>query len=279
MYLASLQTLLVVGAETAVGQLCCRLFSRLGYRVIGTTQEPLPDVKVPLLLMDVRHETSVQRTIQYIAKKFGPISSLINVAGSDALAEGRRSITEVQDQLEQRFFASVRVCKAVLPLMRAMQSGLIIQTGGFTRENLSPLLLDLYQAVNFSISGMTQSLNHDLKNYNIQLVNLSDYRRLKADSAKEWIYRDSWVHKPFDDAKSPIQPFSSIAEEEIPTAESIVSMILEVFHVKAHEVFSRRSSSNRPHVELRLAAILDSFQQASDQPLFREDDYIRVRQN
>lgn len=279
MFLPPLQTLLIVGAETKIGQLCCRLFSRLGYNVVGTTPHPLSNLPVPLMLMDVRDEASVQKTIPHIEKLMGPISAVINVAGMDELPRVVAStIPVVQDQLEQRFFASVRVCKAIIPLMRRSGAGLILQASGLSGIPGVPELEELYQAVNYSIAGITHSLNIELNPFNIHLVNLSDYKRIKAESTRQWMFQDNWIHKPFGGEFNRISRFLQAADEEIPPTVSMARMILEVFQVKAQEV-PWPGTTTPLRIEPRLEAILDSFQQASLEPQSFRDEYMKCRQN
>ncbi|MEL7339946.1 MAG: SDR family NAD(P)-dependent oxidoreductase, partial [Bacteroidota bacterium] len=113
-----LRNLMVVGAETEVGQLCCRLFSHLGYDVLATVPHAIDALNTPQIVMDVCDDESIRQAFKLAVNSFGPFGILINVAGLDRLDDSFESLAEMQAQLEKRFFATVGICKRILPYMR-----------------------------------------------------------------------------------------------------------------------------------------------------------------
>ena len=136
-----LRNLMVVGAETEIGQLCCRLFSHLGYDVLAAAPEPIPALNVPQLLLDVCDEESVANAFRLAVETFGPFGILINVSGLDRVDKVYRSLPEMQTQLEKRFFATIGICKRMLPYMRKSGGGLIVQAGGLAQPPKEPELI------------------------------------------------------------------------------------------------------------------------------------------
>ncbi len=107
---------LITGTSTGIGRACAELLTARGDRVYGGGRKP-----------DVRSDESVSATVSDILGREGRIDILINNAGiAVAGAVEDTSMEEAREQFEVNFFGALRVCRAVLPAMRAQRSGYII---------------------------------------------------------------------------------------------------------------------------------------------------------
>ena len=116
---------LITGASSGIGKSAATYLSEQGYQVYGTYRRPLE--KPPpfaLVEMDVNDEPSVRKGLDGILKKEKTIDVLINNAGFGYVgAIEDTSIEEAKAQFETNFFGVLRLCHAVLPIMREQKRG------------------------------------------------------------------------------------------------------------------------------------------------------------
>ncbi|MFK7924552.1 MAG: SDR family NAD(P)-dependent oxidoreductase [Bacteroidia bacterium] len=275
-----LRNLMVVGAETEVGQLCCRLFSHLGYDVLATAPEPIPALNVPQLVLDVCDEESVANAFRLAVETFGPFGILVNVSGLESASQAYEDLAAMQAQLEKRFFATIGICKSMLPHMRQSGGGLIVQAGGLAPVPKEPELVSIYQAVQFSISGITTQLNAEIRKFNVQIVNLEDEQPHRVNSVKEWSVRDCWAPELHAGSFAAIlsqlkldQPSESLSEMEI--LRSIAETIRQHDPNAYDARLGRLNRFSPPHLGLAL----DAFQQAAGRSMASQDDYVKCKLN
>src|SRR5215216_2378521 len=72
---------------------------------------------------------------------------------------------------ETNFFGVLRMCQAVLPIMRKQGQGQIINVSSLVGLNPVPFW-GLYNASKFALEGLTESLRHELKPLNITVAML-----------------------------------------------------------------------------------------------------------
>lgn len=275
-----LRNLMVVGAETEIGQLCCRLFSHLGYDVLAAAPEPVSALNVPQLLMDVCNEESVANAFRLAVETFGPFGILINVSGLDRMDKDYQSLPEMQAQLEKRFFATIGICKQMLPHMRKRGGGLIVQAGGLAPAPKEPELISIYQAVQFSISGITRQLNTEIRPYNVQIVDLEEANPNRVNSAKEWSMRDCWA--PEAHAASFAAVLTHLKLNQKPESFSDMKVLRAIAEtIRQHDPnaydarLGRLNRFSPPHLGLTL----DAFQQAANKSVANQDEYVKCKLN
>lgn len=163
------QVVLITGASSGIGLACAELLSARGHSVYGTSRKPASSPQAYRLLeMDVTREDSVHRTVEAVLAEAGHIDVVVNNAGY-ALAGSVEdtSLEEAQRQLDTNFLGVLRVCKAVLPSMRARGSGLLIQISSLGGTFGLPFQ-GLYSASKFALEGLTESLRQELAPFGIQ---------------------------------------------------------------------------------------------------------------
>ena len=120
------------------------------------------------VIMDVTKNDQVLRAVNEGVQKFGRIDVLINNAGfgiNGAFEE--TSDSEFREIFETDYFGVVNVIKAVLPIMRAQKSGIIMnvssQAGMMGMAGCS-----VYNSAKFAVAGLSEALNEELKPFGIK---------------------------------------------------------------------------------------------------------------
>jgi NAD(P)-dependent dehydrogenase (short-subunit alcohol dehydrogenase family) len=196
---AQKRVVLVTGASSGIGRSCAELLAGSGHKVYGASRRPEPHPLFDAVSMDVRDDASVCRAVTAIIDREGRIDVLINSAGvALAGAVEDTSIEEARDQLEVNFFGVMRVCRAVLPVMRRRRSGYIVNIGSIGGLVALPYQ-GLYSASKFALEGLSESLRLEVARFGIRVVviepgdhrtRLTENRRRTAGAQSNPVYRD-----------------------------------------------------------------------------------------
>jgi short-subunit dehydrogenase len=164
------KVVLITGASSGMGRATALFLAQKGFMVYAGSRTPakLADIASPNiypLALDITHTQSIQKAIENIEH----IDILINNAGYglvstvEELDEG-----EMFDQFNVNVFGILRVCKAVIPIMRKNQQGIIINISSFLGKIGLPLLT-MYNASKYAVEGITDSLRYELRDFNIRV--------------------------------------------------------------------------------------------------------------
>lgn len=123
---------------------------------------------VPIRL-DITDPVSVDAVIKKIYERDGHIDILINNAGY-GLVSTVEDVSEEQmyAQFDVNVFGLLRVCKAVIPVMREQHDGIIINISSFLGKIGLPLLT-LYNSSKYAVEGITDSLRYELRDFDIRV--------------------------------------------------------------------------------------------------------------
>ncbi len=167
---------LITGATSGIGWACAEHLARRGYQVFGTGRrapfppEPAPPGKPTLIRMDVTQDESVQQVVDFIVRETGRLDVAVNNAGFGiAGAVEDTSIEEAKAQLETNFFGVLRVCRAVLPVMRAQGEGLIVNISSLGGIIALPFQA-MYSASKFAVEGLTEALRMEVRPFGIRVT-------------------------------------------------------------------------------------------------------------
>ena len=167
------QVVLVTGASTGIGRDIAQLLAERGARVFGTARNPQSTKSIPgveLVRLDVTSDASVAEAIKGIVQKAGPIQYLVNNAGYAAVgALEETSIEEAKEQFETNLFGVMRVTNAVLPKMRANQSGRIVNISSVVGFVPAPYW-GIYAASKHAVEGYTETLDHEIRRFGVRAL-------------------------------------------------------------------------------------------------------------
>jgi NAD(P)-dependent dehydrogenase (short-subunit alcohol dehydrogenase family) len=171
---------LVTGASSGFGKACAELLFARGCRVYGTSrQAPRALVEArtsdlaPLLRLiplDVTSDASVEAAVGLVLACEGRIDALVNNAGYGlAGAAELTTIEEAREQFETNFFGTMRVCRAVLPIMRQQGRGHILNVSSIAGRIGIPFQA-LYCASKFAVEGFTEALRMEVAPLGVRVV-------------------------------------------------------------------------------------------------------------
>ena len=193
---------LVTGASSGFGRAIAEALHARGYRVFGTTRQPSPEALpcgCPLVTMDVDDDASVTDAVARVLQQAGQIDVLVNNAGVGyAGAIEDTTVAEARAQFETNFFGMHRVCRAVLPHLRARGAGRIVNVSSLGGLVSVPFQA-LYCASKFAVEAYTEALRMEVKPFGIRvaMIEPGDFatgftarRRMTAASTAESPYAE-----------------------------------------------------------------------------------------
>jgi NADP-dependent 3-hydroxy acid dehydrogenase YdfG len=169
------KTVFITGSSAGIGKSAAIYFQQKGWNVVATMRSPeqenqlneLPNTIV--LKLDVTNPENITEAIASAVKKFGKIDVLINNAGY-ALTGPFEEATEAQikKQFDTNVFGLMNMCRAILPHFRANNGGTIINVASVGGRVAFPFY-SLYHSTKWAVEGFTESLQHELKPFNIKV--------------------------------------------------------------------------------------------------------------
>ena len=169
---------LITGCSTGFGRELAKLVLERGWRAVVTARDPskLADLaeghkdRALVLQLDVTDRKQIADVVAQSQKHFGRIDALVNNAGYGYLAaieEGEDDA--VRAMFETNVFGLVDMTKAVLPIMRAQKSGIIVNIssiGGIT----SFAATGYYNGTKYAVEGISESLAIEVKPLGIDVL-------------------------------------------------------------------------------------------------------------
>lgn len=162
---------LVTGASSGIGLVTAQALVKAGYQVFGTSRKVVASTEdITMLVCDVTDEASVKNLVDDIVKQAGRIDLVVNNAGIGLLGGAEESsIAQAQRLFDVNVFGVARVVNAVLPVMRAQNSGRIINMSSILGLIPSPFNA-YYASTKHAIEGYTESLDHEIRGFGIRAV-------------------------------------------------------------------------------------------------------------
>lgn len=177
----------ISGATAGFGEATARTFAANGYDIIATGRrierlealrlhlETDFKIKVLTLCFDVRSEAEVKVHIDSIPKDWQ--ARLIIVVNNAGLAVGRSPIDEgITEDWERMIDTNVKgllfVSKALIPVLKANQSGHIFNLGSIAGKEVYPGG-NVYCATKHAVDALSRAMRIDLVNYNIKVTNIA----------------------------------------------------------------------------------------------------------
>ena len=172
-------TVLVTGASSGIGRAAATEFARQGHRVFAAArrEEVLAGLaaatpNVQAVGLDVTDEGSVHRAWAKIEASTGGagVDVLVNCAGF-ALTGPVEILggPAVQRQFATNVFGLLTVTRAVLPAMRARQSGRIINISSLVGRATFPGM-GVYGATKYAVEALSDALRQEIAGFGIKVI-------------------------------------------------------------------------------------------------------------
>ena len=174
-------TVLITGCSSGFGLLAALAFARRGDRVIATMRDPrkggelvraaaTEKLAITVSALDVCDAASVDRAVAEAVATAERIDVLVNNAG----IELRSSIEDAADedvrrQFDTNVFGTLRVIRAVLPVMRRQRSGTIVNVSSIAGLVARPYG-GLYSATKHALEAITEALHFEVQPFGIRVV-------------------------------------------------------------------------------------------------------------
>tara|TARA_B100000575_G_C23067818_1_gene614962 strand:- start:446 stop:1258 length:813 start_codon:yes stop_codon:yes gene_type:complete len=175
------KVVLISGASTGFGRSIAKLLSSNGFSVYGTSRNPnkYTDFEgLELLKYDLTTFKDSKNLVKKVLSTEGKIDILINNAGSGFAGPiEEMSIKDAKHLFDINFFGHIDLIQAVLPSMRKNKRGIILNITSIAGYNTVPFG-SIYSASKYSMECLGASLNMELKDFGIRVVNIApgDYR-------------------------------------------------------------------------------------------------------
>jgi NAD(P)-dependent dehydrogenase (short-subunit alcohol dehydrogenase family) len=236
------RVVLVTGASSGIGKCCAEYLSQQGFRVYGTSrrtdsteseQGPSNTNLFQMIQMDVTDESSVKNGVDTIIARESRIDVVVNNAGIAIIGSLEdTTIEEAKSQLETNFFGALRVCRAVLPVMRRQSTGYIVNISSIGGIIGLPFQ-SAYCASKFALEGAMETLRLEVRPFGIHVVliepgdfqtDITRHRQKAAESTRNSDYRDTFQK---------VVRLVEIGEREAPTPEPIARLINKIIHMNS----------------------------------------------
>jgi NAD(P)-dependent dehydrogenase (short-subunit alcohol dehydrogenase family) len=168
----------ITGTSKGFGRVWAEAALARGDRVAATardikTLQPIAERyggQVAAITLDVTDKAAVGAAVSETIKRFGRIDVAVNNAGYGLFGTIEEvSEAEARAQIETNFFGALWVSQAVLPQMRAQNSGHIIQVSSIGGVNAFPTI-GLYHASKWGLEGFSQSLAGEVAGFGIKVT-------------------------------------------------------------------------------------------------------------
>jgi NAD(P)-dependent dehydrogenase (short-subunit alcohol dehydrogenase family) len=178
--------ILITGASSGFGLLFARTLASKGHNIFATMRDPegrnagpaqeLTDFgantpgNISVLELDVADEATVQAAVKRALNDAGSLDVVINNAGIGA---GGHAEAFTAEQMAHLFDINVggvqRVCRAVLPAMRAAGRGLVINISTIMGRIVLPFS-GPYTASKYALEGLSESYRYELMGSGVDMV-------------------------------------------------------------------------------------------------------------
>jgi NAD(P)-dependent dehydrogenase (short-subunit alcohol dehydrogenase family) len=171
----------VTGSSSGIGYETSLLLAKNGFFTYATMRSPdksnkiinlKQNEKLPLevLRLDVTDDKSVKEAIKKIVNERGTIDVLVNNAGYALVGPLEElSIQEFKEQFETNVFGVIRVIKEILPIMRKLRHGIIVNISSVAGRTGFPLT-SAYVSSKFALEGLSESIAYEIEQFGIKVI-------------------------------------------------------------------------------------------------------------
>lgn len=240
------KVILITGTSSGFGLLASARLASFGHFVYATMrdlkkQQPLLDEvarrggQVQVRELDVTKPATIAKVVEEIQSRHKHIDVVINNAGF-GLGGFFEDLDEdqIRWQMEVNFFGVQNVCRAVVPLMREFNSGMIINLSSIAGLTATPSLSS-YNASKWALEGFSESLYYELAPFGVKVVLVEP-----GSYPTEIFTGNRLLGRRYDDPKSPYyamsQKIKAFVEKHISSSkkdpEKVAALIEKIINSK-----------------------------------------------
>jgi NAD(P)-dependent dehydrogenase (short-subunit alcohol dehydrogenase family) len=196
---------LVTGCSTGIGREIARAALEAGHSVVVTARrtESIADFndefgdRAAVVALDVTDKAQIAAAVRTADEAFGGVDVLVNNAGNgylSAIEEGEDD--RVRKLFDTNYFGVVDTVKAVLPGMRARQSGHIVNISSMTGLVANPPN-GYYSSTKFALEALTEALAQEVGPLGI-----------KVTAIEPGAFRTDWAARSMWESSTPIGDYA-----------------------------------------------------------------------
>jgi short-subunit dehydrogenase len=227
------KTILITGATSGFGLMLANKLHEQGYNVIGTGRNPeklQSTVPFKLLGLDISDDDSIISFTTALFTQIEKIDVLVNNAGyfTTGLAE-ETPIKVGKNQFETNFWGTIKLTNALLPKMRNLKQGKIINVGSFLGLIGHPNL-SYYAASKHALEGYFKSLRFELNQFDIKISMVEPIFH-KTNLINNSISTHGTI-KDYDVFRQKVHSYYNDEFEKAPEPTAVVNTIIKIIDSK-----------------------------------------------
>lgn len=232
------KVVIVTGASAGIGEATSRRLARAGATVVMTArrQDRLDELKREIesasgracaIAGDVTSASDRSRWVNETIREFGRIDALINNAGY-----GQRGpieivpVESIRRNFETNLFSLIALTQLVIPVMRAQESGRIVNISSVAGRIARPLS-SVYDATKHALEAISDGLRGELAPFGIKVVLIepgfitTEFLGVANENAREIIEQAGPYAGSFEKMSSAVQRLRKLAGRPDDIAEVI----------------------------------------------------------
>lgn len=181
----------ITGGNKGIGAAIVKEALAQGYKVVAASRKKEEaeqnlgsHANLVIVQLDINNDQQVENAVKTAVDKFGRIDVLINNAGYGLLGYFEEmSEDSIRRQFETNVFGTMKITRAVLPVMRKQGSGFVV-TVSSTSGIKAVAGGSVYSASKFALEGWSEGMNIDMKQFGIRFM-LLEPGAFRTDFANE----------------------------------------------------------------------------------------------
>jgi len=181
----------ITGSNKGIGAAIAKEALAQGYNVVAATRKTEEAEQnlgshpnLLIVKLDISNDQQVENAVKATMDRFGRIDVLVNNAGYGLLGYFEEmSEDSIRSQFETNVFGTMKLTRAILPIMRTQKSGFVV-----TVSSTSGIRVvaggSVYSASKFALEGWSEGMNIDMKPFGIRFM-LLEPGAFRTDFANE----------------------------------------------------------------------------------------------
>ncbi|MBN2509116.1 MAG: SDR family oxidoreductase [Spirochaetales bacterium] len=198
-----MKTVFITGSSSGIGKAAAEYFAAQGWNVAATMRSLEKAVftdtrEIRKFRCDVTDEASVRSAVKEALAAFGSIDVCVNNAGFSL--QGPFEITpsgDIRMQYETNVFGLMNVTRELLPHFRAGKKGMFINISSMAGRAGFPMY-SLYNSTKFAVEGFSESLQHELRQFNIKVKIIEPGVVLTDFYGRSMVHQESGRYAAYD---------------------------------------------------------------------------------